>query len=59
MPRFNHAYDFAFEVVSEDFYANDVTPHMLREALLARVHRLNDEQLVDACGLYDTFKMED
>lgn len=59
MPRFNHAYDFAFEVISYDEYANDVTPHMLREALLARVHRLNDEQLVDACGLYDTFAVEE
>ena len=59
MARFNHAYDFAFEVVSDDFYAKDVTPAMLREGLLERINRLSDDELVGACGLFDTFKMED
>lgn len=54
MFKYNHAYDFAFEVLSNDPEAEDVTPAMLRDALLARVNRLTDDELREACGRYDT-----
>lgn len=54
---FNHAFDFAFEVISDDEEAEDVTPAMLREALLKRVNTLSDRELVEACGRYDTMEM--
>ena len=35
--RYNHAYDVAFSLVSNDPEGRDVTPAMFREALLRRV----------------------
>lgn len=58
MKKFNHAHDFAFEVISARDDASDVTPAMLRAALLERVNRLTDEQLADACNCYDSFEVE-
>jgi hypothetical protein len=59
MPKFIHAYDFAFEVTSAQDDAEDVTAAMLRSALSERVNRLTDRELVEACGWYDSFEMED
>ena len=59
MSKFNHAFDFAFEVISDDFYAKDVTPAMLRAALLERANRLSDEEIMEACGGCDTYKLGD
>jgi hypothetical protein len=56
MPKFNHAYDFAFEVRSERDDAEDVTPAMIRAALLERVNRLTDEELIDAANWYDSYE---
>jgi len=55
MPRFNHAYDFAFEVLSDDFYAKDVTPAMIRQALIERATRISDDEIMEACSCYDTY----
>jgi hypothetical protein len=56
MPKFNHAYDFAFEVISERDDAEDVTPAMIRAALLERVNRLTDEELINATSWYDSYE---
>jgi len=56
MPKFNHAYDFAFEVISERDDAEDVTPAMIRAALLERVNRLTDEELISAASWYDSYE---
>lgn len=58
MSRYNHAYDFAFEVISNHKDAEDVTLQMIRSALLERANRISDEEIVQACGHYDTFKVE-
>jgi hypothetical protein len=55
MPKFNHAYDFAFEVVSDRDDAEDVTAPMLRAALLERVNRLTDEELLEAASWFDSY----
>lgn len=55
MAKFNHAFDFAFEVLSDDFYAKDVTPDMLREALRATVDRLTDADMIERCSCFDTY----
>lgn len=59
MPKFNHAYDFAFEVISSDEDGNDVTAPMLREALLERAKRISDDELLEACGRFDTHEEEE
>ena len=57
MSKFNHTYDFCFDVQSNDEYGEDVTPAMLIEALLHRVFRIALEdkaEMLEACGLLDT-----
>jgi len=51
---FNHAYDFAFEVVSNKEDASDVTGAMLRYECIKRINDLCDDELLEACGIYDT-----
>ena len=58
MVKYSHAYDFSFEVLSNDPEAEDVTPAMLRDALLARVNRLTDDELMEDCGRYDTMDVD-
>ena len=63
MPKFNHAYDFCFEVISEREDGEDVTPAMLIAACRARLNRIEDAadngaEMLEACNLLDTFKEE-
>ena len=41
MPHFNHAFTIAFEVISDCEDASDVTPEMLKNALLKRIADLD------------------
>jgi hypothetical protein len=54
--KFNHAYDFAFEVRSNRDDAEDVTAPMIRAALLERVNRLTDEELLEAASWFDSYE---
>lgn len=61
MTRYNHAYDVAFSLVSNDPEGRDVTPAMFRAALLRRVGQLDAEEAFggweQACGApYDTYE---
>jgi len=61
MPKtYNHAYTFAVEIKNsgrED--AEDVTGAQLRAALLERIDRLSDDDILEACDApYDTFEQE-
>jgi len=55
---YNHAFSFAVEVFgSTDSHAEDVTGAQLRAALLERINKLTDEEIVDACDApYDTME---
>ena len=55
--RYSHAYDFAFEVFSDHPEGGDVTPAMLREALLKRAISLDDMEMPEACGRWDTHEV--
>jgi hypothetical protein len=60
MPRYNHLFAAAFTVESDDCDAEDVTPDMLRAALLRRIEALDIENgWVEACGLCDTYENEE
>lgn len=54
--KYNHAVSLSFEVVSDDPNGEDLTPAMLKEALLQRMVSLdNGGEWVEAIGLpYDT-----
>jgi hypothetical protein len=59
MPRYNHAYTIAFEVISETVDASDVTPEMLADALRDRARNaLRTGEIIEATGApFDTFAM--
>jgi hypothetical protein len=58
MPRYNHAFDVAFSLVSNDPEGLDVTPAMLRAALLRRIADLDaNDQWEEAVGApFDTYE---
>jgi hypothetical protein len=63
MKRYNHAYELAFSVVSNDPEGLDVTPAMFRAALLRRIAQLDAEEAhggwEQACGApFDTYEVE-
>jgi hypothetical protein len=55
----SHAFDFAFELVSERQDASDVTAEMLRAALIRRAGTLSRNELLEACGCFDTAEVQD
>lgn len=56
---YNHAFDFAFEVIT-DHESIDVTAQELRTALLNRVHNLDDNELIEACGMpFNSYEIEE
>jgi len=59
MPRYSHAYDFAFELNSNHPDGDDVTPAMIREALLKRAISIDDAEIVEACNLFDTYEINE
>ena len=57
--KYNHAYDIAFEVISDTEDGSDVTPEMLRSAILKRLNGMDDDELLEACGApFDTDNTE-
>lgn len=56
---FSHAFDFAFELVSERQDVSDVTAEMLRAALIRRANTLSRDELLEACGCFDTAEVQD
>lgn len=61
MARFNHMYDIAFSVDSDQEDASDVTPAMLRAGLLRRIKDVFEDsgEWQEACGLCDTYQYEE
>jgi hypothetical protein len=52
---FDHAFDFAFEVRT-NASPDAVTATELRTALLERVNRITDDELLQACSCFDTME---
>jgi hypothetical protein len=50
MPRYNHAFTIAVEVVSDHPHGEDVTPDMLRAAIEKRMDSLGDLEIMEAFG---------
>jgi hypothetical protein len=52
--KYNHAFDIAFEVLSNNDSEN-VTAAELRRGLLLRLANMDDAEIVEACGApFDT-----
>lgn len=58
MKKYNHVYDIAFEVISDNEQADDVTPEMLLSALRKRIEQIESNgEVFEACGCpSDTFE---
>lgn len=62
MKKFNHAYDIAFEVISNREDGSDVTPEMFREGLLRRIAQLdadNEWHEAHSSKPFDTYEMDE
>ena len=59
MPKFNHMFDIAFALESSDVHAKDVTPDMLKAALLYRIESMSESEWFDACSLCDSYELEE
>jgi hypothetical protein len=58
MAKYNHAFDIAFEVESDN-EGDNVTAKELRDGLRKRLEGMSDEEIVEACGLpFDTYENE-
>ena len=57
MTRYSHAYDFAFEIESDHPDGEDLTPAMIRAALIKRATEIDDAEVLHACGLFDTHEI--
>jgi hypothetical protein len=66
MPRYNHAFDVSFVVLSDKEDASDVTAAMLRAGLLKRIDDLDNadaREWLEACDMpydtYDTYEIKE
>ena len=60
MTKYNHAFDIAFEVISNRVDGIDVTADMLRAALEKRIKLLVGDEIIEACGHpFDTYEIEE
>lgn len=59
MPRYNHAFDIAFEVVT-DHEADEVTPEEIVNALMRRIISIQETgEVLEAVGLpFDSYEEE-
>lgn len=57
MDKFEHTFDFAFTLISDNFYGKDISPFMLREALLKRINTMSMGEFQEACGWLETNKL--
>lgn len=59
--RYNHAFDIAFELISDDPNGDDVTPEMVYAALERRIQNLKKEgTALEAIGApFDTYEFEE
>ena len=58
MARFNHMFDVAFSLDSNTPDASDVTPDMLRAALMDRINNMCGGDWSEACGLCDSYEYD-
>jgi hypothetical protein len=56
--KYNHAFDFAFEVWSHEEDYTKITREQILAGLKARVARLeaNPEEILEACGHFDMYE---
>jgi len=60
MTRYNHEFDIAFKVISNEEDGSDVTADMLKDALKKRIESLKGNDIVEFCDCrYYSYEMDD
>ena len=59
MTQYNHALEFAFEVISTHPEGEDITTAMIVSAIEQRLHQLvKGGHVIEAVEVYDTYEVE-
>ena len=60
MPKYNHAYTFAFSLLSDHESGDDVTAAQVRAAIIERLQKMEDGELLENLGYpFDTYELGD
>ena len=59
MPRYSNMYDIAFEVVSSTDDGSDITGGKVRMAILKKLARLSDDEIMEHIGFCDCYEIEE
>ena len=59
MPRYSNLYDIAFEVVSGTDDGSDITGGKVRMAILKKLARLSDDEIMEHIGFCDCYEIEE
>lgn len=54
MAKFSHSYDLAFDILSDEEFAENITGEMLKVAIQQGINQLTPYELLEACSHYDT-----
>ena len=58
MKQYNHAFDFAFEVITDEKDPQAVDPQAIRDACIKRMRDISDAEIREACSCFDSFMTE-
>lgn len=59
MPKYSNLYDIAFEVVSNTDDGSDITGGKVRMAILKKLSRLSDDEIMEHIGFCDCYEIEE
>lgn len=59
MPRYSNMYDIAFEVISHTDDGSDITGGKVRMAILKKLARLSDDEIMEHIGFCDCYEIEE
>jgi hypothetical protein len=59
MTKWNHAFDFCFEVITDHEDSDEVPASLIRAHLIERATRLSDEEILEACSCIDSMEARD
>ena len=59
MVSYSNLYDIAFEVISTTDDGSDITGGMVRMAILKKLARLSDDEIMEHIGFCDCYEIEE
>jgi len=59
MVNYSNLYDIAFEVISTTDDGSDITGGMVRMAILNKLDRLSDDEIMEHIGFCDCYEIEE